>query len=41
MKERLKLVAGQLSIESKLQSGTSIYARVPVDSKTMSVGASR
>jgi PAS domain S-box-containing protein len=30
MKERLKLVDGQLSIESKLQAGTTIHARVPL-----------
>src|SRR5215472_3669167 len=30
MKERLKLVDGQFSIDSKLQSGTTIYARVPL-----------
>jgi hypothetical protein len=30
MKERLKLVEGKVSIESKLQSGTTIYARVPL-----------
>jgi len=30
MKERLKLVDGKLAIDSKLQSGTTIYARVPL-----------
>jgi PAS domain S-box-containing protein len=30
MKERLKLVAGQLSIESSVQGGTSVLARVPL-----------
>jgi len=30
MKERLKLVDGQFSVVSKLQSGTTIYARVPI-----------
>jgi len=30
MKERLKLVDGSISIDSKLQSGTTIYARVPL-----------
>jgi len=30
MKERLKLVDGKVSIDSKLQSGTTIYARVPL-----------
>jgi len=31
MKERLKLVDGQLSINSKLQVGTTIHARVPLN----------
>jgi PAS domain S-box-containing protein len=31
MKERLKLVDGQLSIKSKLRSGTTIHARVPLN----------
>jgi signal transduction histidine kinase len=30
MKERLKLVSGELSIESKPHAGTTILARVPV-----------
>src|SRR5215469_6107251 len=30
MKERLKLVEGKVSIDSKLQSGTTVYARVPI-----------
>lgn len=39
MKERLNLVAGQLSIESNSRRGTSICARVPTGSKTTSAGA--
>jgi len=30
MEERLKLVNGTLSIESNLQSGTTIHARMPL-----------
>jgi signal transduction histidine kinase len=30
MRERLKLVAGELSIESQPASGTTIVARVPL-----------
>ena len=30
MRERLKLVHGELSIESQLRKGTTIHARVPV-----------
>jgi PAS domain S-box-containing protein len=33
MKERLRLVEGQISIESKPQHGTTILARVPLDPK--------
>jgi PAS domain S-box-containing protein len=33
MRERLKLVDGQLSIDSKLQQGTTIHACVPLSSK--------
>ncbi|HKW32586.1 MAG TPA: PAS domain S-box protein [Candidatus Acidoferrum sp.] len=33
MQERLKLVSGQLSIESKPQEGTTIHARVPLSPK--------
>ena len=36
MKERLKLVDGQFSIDSKLQSGTTICARVPLAPKFFS-----
>jgi len=39
MKERLKLVDGHLSIDSKLRSGTTIHARVPVSSRMKSAGA--
>jgi PAS domain S-box-containing protein len=35
MRERLKLVHGELSIESQLRKGTTIHARVPVGPKTM------
>ena len=33
MRERLKLVDGELSIESRLQIGTTIHARVPLNTK--------
>jgi PAS domain S-box-containing protein len=39
MKERLKLVGGQLSIESNVQGGTRIQARVPLGPRTISGGA--
>jgi len=39
MKERLKLVDGQLSIESKPQLGTTILARVPFGPTIKSAGA--
>jgi signal transduction histidine kinase len=39
MKERLKLVDGHLSIESKPQVGTIIHARVPLNRATKSAGA--
>ena len=39
MKERLKLVDGQLSIKSKLQSGTTIHARVPLNLRMNSAKA--
>ena len=39
MKERLKLVDGKLSIDSKPQQGTTIQARVPIPSKMKSVAA--
>ena len=37
MEERLKLVSGTLSIASKLQSGTTIHARVPLSSASDSM----
>jgi signal transduction histidine kinase len=39
MRERLKLVNGQLSITSQLRQGTTIQARVPLNSRERSVGA--
>ena len=39
MQERLRLVSGQLSIESKPQEGTTIHARVPLSLKVKSAGA--
>ena len=39
MKERLKLVDGHLSIESKPHAGTIIHARVPLNPATKSAGA--
>jgi signal transduction histidine kinase len=39
MRERLKLVGGQLSIESKLVGGTTIHARVPLSPKVKSARA--
>ena len=39
MRERLKLVDGQLAIDSKPQQGTRIQARVPVNLRVKSVGA--
>jgi len=39
MRERLKLVNGELSIYSQLQRGTTIQARVPLKPRTQSVGA--
>jgi len=40
MRERLKLVDGQLSIDSKLQGGTTVHARVPTNARMKTVGAS-
>jgi signal transduction histidine kinase len=40
MKERLRLVNGNLSIDSQLQRGTTIRARVPLSSKAKSAGQS-
>jgi PAS domain S-box-containing protein len=39
MQERLKLVNGQLSIDSKPQRGTTIQARVPLNPRMKSAGA--
>jgi len=39
MKERLKLVDGQLSIDSQPQQGTTILARVPIPSRMKSAAA--
>jgi signal transduction histidine kinase len=39
MQERLKLVNGRLSIDSKPQSGTTIHARVPFRLGMKSAGA--
>jgi PAS domain S-box-containing protein len=39
MKERLKLVDGQLAIDSKLQRGTTIRARVPLSPQKKSASA--
>jgi PAS domain S-box-containing protein len=39
MKERLKLVDGQLHIDSRLQQGTTIHARVPLSPKVKTEGA--
>jgi signal transduction histidine kinase len=39
MKERLRLVGGRLSVESKLEQGTTIDARVPLGRKLKSAGA--
>jgi PAS domain S-box-containing protein len=40
MKERVRLVNGDLSIDSQLQRGTTICARVPLGSKAKSAGES-
>ena len=37
MKERLKLVDGELFIESQAHTGTTVHARVPVSSRTKAV----
>jgi signal transduction histidine kinase len=39
MRERLKLVCGELEIESRLQIGTTIHARVPVNPEMKSASA--
>jgi two-component system sensor histidine kinase NreB len=41
MKERLKLVDGEFSIESKLQHGTTIHARVPLSPRIQSASAGK
>jgi len=40
MRERLKLVDGQLFIDSKLQRGTTVHARVPTNARMKTAGAS-
>jgi signal transduction histidine kinase len=39
MKERLRLVNGQLSIDSSPHQGTTVFARVPIADGTSSAGA--
>ena len=39
MKERLRLVNGQLSIDSSPQQGTTVFARMPIAEGTTSAGA--
>ena len=39
MRERLKLVGGQLSIDSKPNQGTTIFARVPLSAETATASA--
>jgi signal transduction histidine kinase len=39
MKERLRLVDGELAIESRLHVGTTIHAHVPLNPKMKSAGA--
>jgi signal transduction histidine kinase len=41
MKERLKLVEGELQINSRLHEGTTLRARVPISSKKMHAGAGK
>jgi signal transduction histidine kinase len=41
MRERLKLVDGQLSIDSKPQQGTTIHARAPLGTKKRAASQSR
>jgi signal transduction histidine kinase len=36
MRERLKLVNGELSIETRPQTGTAVHARVPLNLKMKS-----
>ncbi len=39
MQERLRLVSGELSIDSQLKSGTTVHARVPLNSGSASMRA--
>jgi PAS domain S-box-containing protein len=39
MRERLKLVGGQLSIDSKPNQGTTVFARVPLSAETAAASA--
>jgi signal transduction histidine kinase len=39
MEERLKLVKGTLSIDSQPKLGTTVFARVPLDSESDSMRA--
>jgi signal transduction histidine kinase len=39
MKERLRVVDGEFSIDSQLQRGTTIHARVPLSREDHSTGA--
>jgi len=34
MRERLELVGGALTLESTLESGTTVIARIPLDTKS-------
>jgi signal transduction histidine kinase len=39
MEERLRLINGELSIESQLRRGTTLHARVPLSSESDPVEA--
>jgi signal transduction histidine kinase len=39
MRERLRLVGGQLSIDSKPNQGTTVLARVPLSNETATTSA--
>ena len=39
MRERLKLVNGQFSIDSKPSQGTTVFARVPLSAETATASA--
>ena len=41
MRERLKLVEGELSIDSEPQRGTVVHAKVPIRRGTMSAAAGK